>query len=99
MATFDGLQFKSHPNIPGGVQAIVDFENGYSASVVKNAYSYGGPDGLFELAVFDGNGLTYETPITNDVEGWLSESRVTALLGQIEALPAAPTKTESQANA
>ena len=36
-------------------QKIYKFPNGYGASVIKGPYSYGGPDGLWELAVLDQN--------------------------------------------
>jgi len=77
------------PNPAGGEQRIFTFANGYGASVVRGPYSYGGPSGLFELAVLGPDGdLCYDTPITNDVEGWLSEDHVQTLLAQIDALPA-----------
>jgi hypothetical protein len=70
-----------------GKQCIVQFPNGYGASIVQGPYTYGGDKGLYELAVFgkDGN-ITYDTPITNDVEGNLSESDVESLLTQIKGL-------------
>ena len=45
--TFDDLQFNPHPNHLGGVQAVIKFENGYGASVVKTPYTYGGDRGLY----------------------------------------------------
>ena len=87
--TFADLKFVSRTH--GGQQARVFFPNGYGASVVIGPYSYGGPDGLYELAVLEGNesksGLTYDTPITDDVEGHLTPYAVTELLGRIESLP------------
>ena len=72
-------------------QWLYRFENGYGASVIRGPYSYGGDRGLFELAVvtFDGDAykLCYDTPITDDVEGYLTESGVQMLLEQIRALP------------
>ena len=66
------------------------FDNGYGASVVCNAYSYGGSKGLYELAVLDKRGsLCYSTPITSDVVGYLTESGVADLLEKIKALPPA----------
>ena len=85
--TFTDLQFASHPNHPNGVQARIQFENGYGASVVQTPYTYGGDKGLYELAVLDNDGhLTYETPITNDVIGYLNEDEVTETLKQIQQL-------------
>ncbi len=68
-------------------QARTKYENGYGASVVIGPYTYGGEAGLYELAVLDGDGLCYETPITNDVIGHLKPSEVTELLQRIAALP------------
>jgi hypothetical protein len=86
MKTFNDLEFKQ--DIQRGLNtARVMFDNGYGASVVVGPYTYGGEDGLYELAVLDSNGkLTYETPITNDVEGYLTEDDVTKLLEQIQSL-------------
>jgi hypothetical protein len=67
------------------------FDNGYGASVVVGPHTYGGEDGLYELAVLGKDGhLTYETPVTSDVEGYLSEDDVTKLLEQIQNLEIAP---------
>lgn len=89
MKTFSDLEFIDHPMGVefGGIMSRIHFENGYGASVVKGPMSYGGKDGLYELAVLDSNGeLTYETPVTNDVVGYLSEDDVTKLLEQIQNL-------------
>ena len=86
MKTFNDLEFKQ--DIQRGLNAArIMFDNGYGASVVVGPYTYGGEDGLYELAVLDSNGkLTYETPITSDVEGYLTEDEVTKLLEQIQLL-------------
>ena len=89
-ASFAELEFHPHP-IGSGVQARVLYPNGYGASIVKFHGSYGGDDGLYELAVLctDGEGLriTYDTPITDDVIGWLTAERVSELMAQVAALP------------
>ena len=85
--TFDELNFIPHKNALEGIQARVDFSNGYGASVIKTPYSYGGDKGLYELAVMVKGGICYDTPITNDVEGHLTTADITRLLGEIEALP------------
>jgi hypothetical protein len=84
---------RTHPNHGSGVQRVYRFANGFGASVVRTPYSYGGDHGLYELAVVifagpdsDDYTLTYETPITSDVEGYLDESKVSELLDQIAAL-------------
>ena len=64
------------------------FPNGYGASVVRSRHTYGGDKGLYELAVLGPDKkIDYSTPITNDVEGWLTPENVTELLQKIEALP------------
>lgn len=71
----------------GGTQRIYRFPNGYRASVVRNDMSYGGSSGLYELAVLDSGGITYSTPITDDVIGYLTPLDVRSILRDIEALP------------
>ena len=86
MKQFKDLEFKTHPQLDGVVSRII-FDNGYGASVVKHEFSYGGKDGLYELAVLDKHGeLTYETPITNDVIGYLREIDVTDVMEKIQQL-------------
>jgi hypothetical protein len=86
MKTFKDLEFKQLDSFYNGVQSRIIFENGYGASVVKHDYSYGGKDGLYELAVTKDDDLCYTTPVTSDVEGYLSEDEVTELLKQIQEL-------------
>jgi len=86
MKTFNDLEFKQDM-LRGLNAARIMFDNGYGASVVIGPYTYGGEDGLYELAVLDSNGkLTYDTPVTDDVEGYLSEEQVTDLLIKIQQL-------------
>ena len=89
--------------IHGGEQRLYRFPNGYGASVVQHNNSYGGRQGFWELAVIefedennDSWEITYDTPVTSDVEGWLpwsegpwSEGKrsVEGLLVQAEGLP------------
>ena len=77
----------------GGVQLLYFFPNGYGASIISHQYSYGGLDGKYELAVLLGTlenyTLTYDSPITDDVVGYLSADEATDLLKQIMALPKA----------
>ena len=83
--TFNDLTFL-RSTYADGVHAMVTFDNGYGASIVKTDRSYGGKEELYELAVlFDGL-ISYDTPITNDVIGFLTEDEVTELLQKIEAL-------------
>ena len=86
MITFNDLTFKTHPSHMEGVQARITFENGYGASVVKTPYTYGGDRGLYELAVFKDGEITYATPITDDVIGYLRPEDVTDVMTKIQQL-------------
>lgn len=72
----------------GSTQVIFKFTNGYKASVVQGPYTYGGPDGLFEMAVFNPSGhMDYDNPVTpDDVAGYLSTEDVKEKLHQLAHL-------------
>ena len=87
MKTFKDLEFVEHPNHIEGVQARIQFDNGYGVSVVCSPYTYGGDKGLYELGVLDSEGhLTYATPVTNDVIGYLRPEDVTDVMTKIQQL-------------
>lgn len=72
MKTFKDLTFDEHPNHMGGVQARMDFDNGFGVSVVCTPYTYGGSNGLYELAVFKDGHIHYDNAVANgDVVGYL----------------------------
>lgn len=78
----------------GSEQWLHRFANGYGASVVRGWLTYGGEAGLYELAVARWTGpdeddwvIDYDTSVTPDVLGYLTEADVDRLLAEIEALP------------
>ena len=82
---FKDLEFNPHPI--GGIFARMMFDNGYGVSVVKTPYSYGGDRGKYELAVLNSQGeITYETPITDDVLGYLNENDVTHYMEEVQKI-------------
>ena len=86
VTTFQELKFQDHTLI-GRKQCIVQFPNGYGASIVQGEHTYGGKDGLYEIAVFGKDGhISYSTPITDDVIGYLSEEEVEKTLTEIKNL-------------
>lgn len=84
----DFKTLKSNP-LNGGIQYHFKADNGYGASIVKHDFSYGNLQDLWELAVIgkDGN-LCYDTPITDDVLGYLTEEQVNSTLVKIAELQA-----------
>lgn len=70
-----------------GVGYVFMFDNEYGASVVKHFGSYGYESDEWELAVIDKLGnLVYDTPITDDVLGYLSDEEVDKILNDIKSL-------------
>jgi hypothetical protein len=87
MKTFNDIEFKSNPmGEEFGIVSRTKFDNGYEVSVVKSEYTYGGKDGLYELAVFKNGEICYDTPITDDVIGYLTTQEVTDIMEQIQKL-------------
>ena len=75
-----------------GTQEIYKYNNSYGASVVCHESSYGGKEGFKELAVLKFGSenpldydLVYDTPITTDVLGWLSNRAVKRTLWKIKS--------------
>jgi hypothetical protein len=87
MKTFKDLEFQPHFNDENGIMARMSFDNGFGVSVIKTLFSYGGEKGLYELAVLDSSGsITYDTTITDDVLGYLSEDEVTENMIKIQKI-------------
>lgn len=87
MKTFDDLDFTKHSI--AGTQAVMEFDNGYGVSVITGPMAYGGDQGLYELAVLKGDSLCYDTPVTDDVIGYLSPEEVTEKMAEVQTLPKA----------
>lgn len=90
-----------------GTQRLFRFDNGLGASVIQfeimpGVGSYGAAQGLWELAVlrFAGDGLqdfelSYDTGITDDVMGHLTEDEVQETLAKIRDLPGDVIRVEA----
>lgn len=85
--TIDELDWYDHPSGSSGEQAKIRFPNGYGASVIRGGLFFYTDGGTYEIAVLDRDGITYETPITDDVLGYQSEDEANAVLKAIEELP------------
>ena len=81
------LNVQVHPNGKGGIQKVYKFPNGWGASVVMFPGSYGFEKGLWELAVLNTNDeISYDTPITSDVIGYLDDTMTGIILERIKKL-------------
>jgi hypothetical protein len=89
--TFEDLEFEIDEFTGESSHHI--FDNHYGVSVIRGPYTYGGRQGLYELAVIymapnaEYSDLVYDTPVTNDVEGYLTPEDVTRLMKRVSKLP------------
>lgn len=71
-------------------QQKIFFENGYGVSIIRGMYTYGGEEGLYELAVLKGTAdsadICYDTPITDDVIGYLTMQEAMEIASKVAAL-------------
>ena len=85
MENFSDLQFVKFLD---GVSARVVYGD-YELSVVKHSGSYGGRNGMYEIAVFKGHEMLEMPGITQDgdtVKGFLSEEEVTGIMKKMIAI-------------
>ncbi len=61
----------------------VTYPNGYGVSIIKDCCSYGWQDDLWELAILKDDELCYDTWITEDVCGYLTEEDVVAICDDV----------------
>ena len=87
LTRYSFLDLKFSERDRGGTWARFVFPNGYSVSVVRGPLTYGGSAGLYELAVLHGSKIVYDTPVTADVLGYLTEGDVTERLNEVALLP------------
>jgi hypothetical protein len=79
------ISFKKNVYL-GGPCYSADFNNGYGISIIKNNGSYGREDDLWEIAVMKDGKCCYDTPITDDVIGWLDADEVVEYAKKIAEL-------------
>jgi hypothetical protein len=83
------LNWQDHP--VSGSLARIFYPNGYGASILLGSLFYSNGDDTYEVGIIKGTPedweLTYETPITDDVLGYLEETEVFETLKLIEELP------------
>lgn len=81
------LVFKPNKRAVGGSVATYQFPNGYTASVITGSGACGNAEKPYDIAVIHNDMLCYDTPITDDVVGYLTEEEANDILQQIASLP------------
>lgn len=77
---FSDLEFKQHPQMKG-ISCVVNFPNGYGASIIRCELSHGYENGLYELCF-----LKYGKHTTKNILGWLTEDDISQILKKISNL-------------
>lgn len=96
MKSFKDIKFKPH-SLGNGLHGLIFFDNGYGLSVIRfknpkffSLSSYTSNDNEWEVAVIYGNekdwDISYNTDITNDVVGYLTEGEVDWVMLQVQEL-------------
>ena len=93
MKTFKDLDFKKYSIAESGIeryqdakQATEKFENNYGVSVIFGNCFYSNGKDTYELAILYYCDITYNTGITNDVLGHLSEEEVSEIMIKVQLL-------------
>ena len=93
MKTFKDLVF--HPNHTGGINSRIDFDNGFSISVIAGGMAYSTPRedntdpdffSSFEIAIFDMTGGFITRQIIggdDDVAGWKSRDEISSIMERL----------------
>ena len=61
------------------------FKNGYGVSIIRSLYSYGGNEGLYEIAITNKSGeIIYDKFESHDVLGFLDEHEVEQVINEVK---------------
>lgn len=84
MKTFKDLTFEPHPVWKGGLQARMDFPNGFGISVITGAPGMYCNSGTYEVAVLKNGICCYSTPLTDNVLGYQTKEEVSKVMEAIQ---------------
>lgn len=84
MKTFKDLVFEPH-SIGKGQHAVLEFDNGYGVSVLLGDLFYSNGVDTYEVAVLANDYICYDTPITDDVVGYITEDEVTEIMEKLQS--------------
>lgn len=65
----------------GGIK--LHLTNGWTVSIVRHDFSYGGPSGYFEIGLFKDGHMVHNSEWGDQVKGWLDEQEVIAAVLEI----------------
>ena len=82
---FKDLEFKKHSAGSGKISQL-DFDNGYGVSVIFGSLFYSNGIDIYELAIFKDGNICYDSGITDDVLGHLSEEEVSEYMVKVQNL-------------
>ena len=83
---FEDLLFKPH-HYGFGTQAVIEFDNGYSVSVLFGELFYSNGIDTYEFAVLKDGELDYNNPVADgDVRGYLKKKELMELVNQVKEL-------------
>lgn len=92
MKTFEDLVFEPHAisvrsnRFKKHKQAIIDFDNGYSVSVIFGTTFYSNGIDTYELAVFLEGEICYPSEIGDDVLAYITKEEVTEAMIKVQQL-------------
>jgi len=81
------IDFAFMGNIREAKYAKIGFDNGHGASILCGDMFYSNGVDTYELAVMNNNEICYDTPITDDVCGYLNQDELMQTLEDISKLP------------
>jgi len=93
MKTFKDLEFKKHSIANSGIerykdarQAELNFKNDYGVSVIFGSCFYSNGINTYEVAILYNGHISYNSGITDDVIGYLSEEKVSEIMVRVQSL-------------
>ena len=97
--TFKDLEFETHPIVldakssqdtkeilANSKQAVMEFENGYSVSVIFGEQFYSNGIDTYEVGILKDGYLRFDTLLTDTVLAYQSEDEVTEIMRKVQEL-------------
>ena len=96
--TFKDLEFVMHPILldaksqytkemfTNSKHAVMEFENGYSVSVIFGEQFCSNGIDTYEVAIIKDNHVCFDTPLTDNVLAYQTEDEVTEIMRKVQEL-------------